>query len=62
MGGQLIPDDRIDGILGILGIQNRNIPEDNMEVQPLDYSEIAEKLKTLRKQSIDYLAKALRDA
>ena len=33
-----------------------------MEVQPLDYSEIAEKLKTLRKQSIDYLAKALRDA
>ena len=60
--GQLIMDDRIDGILNALGIQNRNIFEDNMEVQPLDYPAVATKLKALRERSFNYLERALKDA
>ena len=41
-------DDRIDGVLSALGIQNRSIFENYMEIQPLDYPTVVSKLKALR--------------
>lgn len=60
--GQLISDDRIDGILNILRIKNRNISTDYVEVLPLNYAEITTRLKELQSYSISYLARALETA
>lgn len=59
--GQPITDDRIDGILNQLQINNRNIYGNHMEVQTLDYEAITMRWKKLKTYSINYLSKALKN-
>lgn len=60
--GQMKKDDRIDGLLEQLGLENRNYSYSQKQLLPeVSYDEAAVKMEELRGKSIDWLRNAVID-